>query len=103
MGLAAGRIGDNYLKRCSTPNQGTGSRNVFINGRAAARLGDKTLPYQEKVPCPKCCQTHVATVITGSSSVFMNGRSAEAIRDLALGITGTFPLIQGSKNTFIGR
>lgn len=102
MSLAAGRIGDKYLKRCSTPVQGTGSPNVFINNRAAARLGDKTLPYEEKVPCPKCCQTHKATVITGSSRVFINGRSAETIKDLALGITGTFPLVQGSKNTFMG-
>jgi uncharacterized Zn-binding protein involved in type VI secretion len=101
MGLAAGRIGDNYLKRCSTPVQGTGSPNVFVNGRAKSRLGDKTLPYQEKVPCPKCCQTHVATVITGSKSVFVNGVSAETMRNLALGITGTFPLIQGSENTFL--
>ena len=103
MALAAGRIGDTYLKRCSTPVQGTGSPNVFVNGRAKSRLGDRTLPYEEKVPCPKCCQTHVATVITGSSSVFVNGRSAETIRDRALGITGLLMMNSGSRNTFCGR
>lgn len=102
MASAVGRIGDQYLKRCNTPTQGTGSRNVFVNSRASARIGDKTVPYEEKVPCPKCCQTHVAPVITGSRRVFANGRSIELIGDRALGITGTFPLIQGSKNTFAG-
>jgi uncharacterized Zn-binding protein involved in type VI secretion len=102
MASSLGRIGDQYLKRCNTPVQGTGSPNVFINGRSNSRIGDKTVPYQEIVPCPKCCKTHVATVITGSSKVFTNGISAELIGKLALGITGTFPLVKGSESCFGG-
>lgn len=102
MPSSLGRIGDQYLNRCNTPVQGTGSKNVFVNSRASSRIGDKTVPYQENVPCPKCCQTHVAPVITGSKRVFANGLSVELIGDRALGITGTFPLIRGSENTFGG-
>ena len=100
MTKALGRVGDQYLNRCNTPVQGTGSPSVFINSRASSRVGDRTVPYQEKVPCPKCCTTHVAPVITGSSKIFVNGIASELIGDRALGITGTFPLIKGSENTF---
>lgn len=99
--LASGRIGDQYLKRCNTPIQGTGSPNVFANALAKSKLGDRTIPYQEKVPCPKCCKTHVAPVITGSKKVFVNGISSEVLTNLALGITGTFPLIKGSPSVFM--
>lgn len=100
MTLALGRISDQYLKRCNTPLQGTGSPNVFVNQLAASTIGKQTIPYQEIVPCPKCCETHVAPVITGSSKLFINGLAAERISDLALGITGTFPLVKGSRNVF---
>lgn len=101
MSLAAGRIGDEYLKRCNTPVQGTGSPNVFTNQLAASTIGKQTIPYQEIVPCPKCCQTYVAPVITGSKKVFINGLAAERLSDLALGITGKFPLVKGSPNVFM--
>lgn len=99
--LASGRIGDEYLKRCNTPIQGTGSPNVFINALSKSKLGDRTIPYQEIVPCPKCCTTHVAPVITGSSKVFTNGISSEVLGSLALGITGSFPLVKGSSSVFM--
>lgn len=100
MALALGRISDQYLNRCNTPIQGTGSPNVFIGQLSASTVGKRTIPYQETVPCPKCCQTHVAPVITGSSKLFINGIAAERLSDKALGITGTFPLIKGAVNVF---
>lgn len=99
--LATGRIGDQYLKRCNVPLQGTGSPNVFANMIAVRTVGKQTIPYQEIVPCPKCCQTHVAPVITGSPKVFVNGISIGRLSSLALGITGSFPETVGSPNVFV--
>lgn len=98
---ATGRIGDVYLNRCSTPVQGTGAPTVFMEQLAASRLGDKTLPYQEIVPCPECCRTHTATVLVGSPKVFSMGIAQQAIGDVALGITGTFPLLKGAPTVYV--
>lgn len=102
MALAAGKIGDQFQNRCNVPTLGTGSPNVFVNLRANGNLGKRTIPFLERVPCPKCCTTYVAPVITGSPSVFINGIGALRLTNLALGITGTFSLIKGSPNTFFG-
>lgn len=99
--LATGRIGDQYLKRCNVPTQGTGSPNVFANQLAVSTIGKQTIPYQEIVPCPTCCKTHVAPVIQGSKKVFVNGLSIGSIGDKALGITGQFPLSKASPNVFV--
>ena len=98
---STGRIGDVYINRCSTPVQGTGAPTVFMEQLAASRIGDKTLPYQEIVPCPKCCKTFIATVLTGSPKVFSQGLAQQAIGDQALGITGTFPLLSGAPTVFM--
>ena len=98
---AAGGIGDPYLNRCNTPVQGTGSPNVFNEQVASSRIGDVTIPYQEIVPCPKCCKTHTAPVIVGSPKVFVNQIAAQRIGDLALGITGKFPLIKGAITVYM--
>jgi hypothetical protein len=101
MGIAVGRIGSAYQLRCSVPLQGEGSPTDFTEILAMARLGDDTIPYQEIVPCPKCCQTYVASLITGSPTVFVNGIAASGIGDLALGITGAFPMVEGSPTVFV--
>lgn len=101
MTFAASRIGDQFMKRCNVPALGTGSPNVFVNNLANGTIGKTTVPYQEKVPCPKCCKTHVAPVITGSKKVFVNNLASSHLSDLALGITGKFPLVKGSSNVFI--
>ena len=98
---STGRIGDVYINRCSTPVQGTGAPTVFMEQLAASRIGDKTLPYQEIVPCPKCCKTHTATVLSGSPKVFATGSAVEAIGDMALGITGSFSLLKGAPTVFV--
>lgn len=98
---AAGRIGDAYINRCSTPVQGTGAPTVFMEQLASSRIGDRTIPYQEIVPCPKCCKTFTATVLSGSKKVFCQGLAQEAIGDKALGISGSFPLLMGAKTVFV--
>ena len=94
-------ISNAYLNRCNTPVQATGSPNVFVNKLAKSRIADQTAPYLEIVPCPKCCTTHVAPVITGSPKCFTNVIASERLGDLALGITGKFPIIVGSPNVFM--
>jgi uncharacterized Zn-binding protein involved in type VI secretion len=98
---AAGRIGDVYINRCTTPIQGTGAPTVFMEQLAASRIGDRTIPYQEIVPCPKCCKTFKATVLSGSKKVFSQGLAQEAIADKALGISGSFPLLKGAKTVYV--
>ena len=101
MGLAASRISDQFQKRCNVPALGTGSPNVFVNQLAHGTITKRTIPYQEKVPCPKCCKTFVAQFISGSPKVFVNGIASSNLSLLALGITGTFPLVKGSPSVFI--
>lgn len=98
---ATGRIGDQWQNRCSTPLTGTGSPNVFANKLAITSIGKQTIPYQERVPCPTCCTTHVAPILTGSKKVFVNRIAAGEIGSTALGITGTFPLQKGSPSVFV--
>jgi uncharacterized Zn-binding protein involved in type VI secretion len=98
---AAGTIGKVYINRCSTPVQGMGAPTVFSEQMANSTIGDKTLPYQEIVPCPKCCKTHTASVLIGSPKVFVQGQASLRIGDLALGITGTFPLLSGAPTVFM--
>lgn len=100
MGRAVGTIGHKYINRCSTPVQGEGSPNVFVNSRAVGTIGTKTLPYQEIVPCKECCRTHTGTVLEGSPTVFVNGKALLRIGDKHLGITGQHPLLEGSPNVF---
>jgi uncharacterized Zn-binding protein involved in type VI secretion len=100
MPQAVGRIGDQFLNRCSTPVLGVGSANVFVNSQAVGTIGSKTLTYEEIVPCKECCRSHQATVIQGSPTVFVNGKAMLRIGDKALGITGSFPLLKGSPNVF---
>ena len=99
--LASGRIGDPYKKRCTVPTNGKGAETVYADQQAMTRIGDKTIPYMEIVPCPKCCKKYVAPVFSASPKVFIEGQAAERIGDLAQGITGVFPLYKGSKTVFL--
>ena len=101
-GLASVAIGADYLNRCSTPVQGQGSPNVFVSGLGQATISFDTIPYQDIVPCPTCCQTYVAPLIGGSANVFVSGLSASRISDEVLGLSGTIPALVGSPNVFIG-
>ncbi len=67
----------------------SGSPNVFINGRHAAKVGSTT--------------THPCTVVSGSATVFINSSHAARIGDLLSCFCGTQGHITGgSTNVFIG-
>jgi uncharacterized Zn-binding protein involved in type VI secretion len=70
---AAARQGDAGVPHCSPYVIATGSSDVKINGRGAARVGDVSAPHL--VPARRCFP-HVAPIVTGSTSVFINGRPA---------------------------
>lgn len=65
------------------------SPNVYINGRAAGRVGDSYAPHG----------THSGTIASGSASVFINGKAAGRVGD-PVSCGGT--VAEGSSNVFIG-
>jgi uncharacterized Zn-binding protein involved in type VI secretion len=71
-GLSAARGGD-ATSDAGTPVVG-GSPNVFINGRPAATLGDKT-------GCG-------GVTVGGAANVFINGKPAARVGDLTTGCPG---------------
>jgi len=93
---AAARIGDLDLVHCSVPVRGQGSPNVFVNGMAWSREGDKNVAHLlPGAPCP----THDAPIGKGSSKVKINGKGAGRIGDA---IDGCTAVAQGSPNVFAG-
>lgn len=74
----------------------TGSPNVFINGAAAHRVGDKG-------PC-NCPHGGTFQSVSGSSTVFVNGRpltrTGDATACIACGCGGVH--VSGSGNVFVG-
>lgn len=81
---AAARFGDLGVPHCSPYVIATGSTDVFINGRPAARVGDISSPH--KVPA-RICFNHVAPIVIGSTSVFINGRPAAYVGSYLAGCT----------------
>jgi len=87
----AARVGD-VVSKCKKGKPPTpiisGSGNVFINGKPAARKGDPAAPHP-----------HPRLISSGSGSVFINGKPAARKGDsncFASKIT------QGSSNVFFG-
>lgn len=94
---AAARVGDPGVPHCSAYVIATGSTDVSINGRPAARVGDLSAPHLR--PAGIICVTHVAPIVKGSSSVFINGRPAARQGDPLGGCTS---VALGSPNVNIG-
>lgn len=69
---AAARQGDPGLVHCTGYTIATGSPNVRINNKPAARVGDSSTAH--KKPGGKNCVIHTATIGTGSSSVRVNNK-----------------------------
>ena len=69
---AAARKGDPGLVHCTAYTIATGSPNVSINNKPAARVGDSSTAH--KKPGGKNCVIHKATIGTGSSSVRVNNK-----------------------------
>lgn len=93
---AAARQGDAGVPHCSPYVIATGSGDVKINGRSAARIGDVSTSH--KVPA-RICFSHVAPIIRGSSSVNINGRPAARVGDNLAGCT---LVATGSSDVIIG-
>lgn len=93
---AATRVGDNDTGHDACPPRAlsSGSPNVFINGKAAGRIGDSYPPHSCDIHLP-----HGGVIASGSSSVFINGIPAGRIGD-AVSCGGS--VAQGSENVFIG-
>lgn len=72
----------------------TGSPNVFINGKAAGRVGDSYAPHGCIIH-----PSHSGTIASGSGSVFINGKPAGRIGD-PVSCGGS--VAEGSDNVFIG-
>ena len=94
MGQAVARLGDSSAGHCFSPRGNiSGSGNVFINGIAAHRVGDKW-------PTHTCGNSsHASTTSQGSSTVFVNGVALARVGDkLDCGDT----ISQGSSSVFAG-
>lgn len=94
---AAARQGDAGVKHCSSYVIATGSGDVIINGRGAARVGDSSTPHLR--PGGKRCVAHQSSISQGSGSVYINGRPAARVGD-ALG--GCTQVATGSADVIIG-
>ena len=73
---AAARRGDAGIPHCSPYVIASGSGDVIINGRGAARVGDRSVPHLRP---GKRCPTHTAAIVTGVGSVLINGRPAATV------------------------
>jgi uncharacterized Zn-binding protein involved in type VI secretion len=93
---AAARRGDPGLIHCSPWTIANGSPDVYINGRPAARVGDKTsLHLRPGLICPP----HTAAISQGAATVFINGRPAARVGSAVAGCT---KVIGGSSDVEIG-
>ena len=96
---AAARQGDSGVPHCSGYTIATGSSNVLINGRQAARVGDTSTPHLYPSGGRPPCKPHTASITSGSGTVFINGRPAARVGD---GLGGCTAVGSGSFNVFIG-
>lgn len=94
---AAARKGDAGAVHCTSYTIATGSENVFIDGKPAARNGDSSTIHQK--PLGNKCVPHVSTIIASNSTVFVNGRPIAVVGDRLSECT---QIIEGSSSVFIG-
>lgn len=87
-----GDIGTDHEGAPPTPIM-TGSQDIIIDNKSAARVGDKLAPHAKPGSPP-----HDRTITTGSSTVFFNGKPA-AITGSAVGCGG---VIIGGSSVIIG-
>lgn len=93
---AAARKNDLGVPHCSTFRIQTGSDDVYINDRPAARERDSSTPHLRPA---RRCVSHVSRISRGSRSVYINGRPAARVDDPFAGCTR---VAQGSPNVDIG-
>ena len=82
---------------CPHPGVGpvvTGSPDVFINTKPAARLGDLGIHAA-------CCGPNNFTIAKGSPTVYVNGKPLARLQDKTKHCGGSGPLIEGSPDVLI--
>lgn len=79
---------------CPPVDLASGSSNVFVNGKAAGRVGDPYNPHGCQVHAP-----HSGVIASGSGSVFINGIPAGRIGD-SVSCGGS--VAEGSPDVFVG-
>jgi uncharacterized Zn-binding protein involved in type VI secretion len=125
---AAARKSDKCVPHCSPFTIAKGSTSVFVDGKAASRVGDSVTPHKKGggaagaagtaasigakfAPPPYSialavvgklvkCSSHTPQIGTGSSSVFINGKAAAFVGS---SITGCTSVASGSQTVFIGK
>lgn len=73
----------------------SGSPNVFVNSKAATRVGDTGVHAG-------CCGPNTWKAVAGSATVFINGRAAHRKGDKDQHCGGGGNMIEGSPNVFVG-
>lgn len=78
---AIARIGDPATQHpCGgQANPAEGSPNVFVEGVAVHRLGDRNVAHSFNAP--PTCVPHSTTLVSGSGSVFVNGKAVARVGD----------------------
>jgi uncharacterized Zn-binding protein involved in type VI secretion len=94
---AAARKGDAGVPHCGPYVIATGSSDVIINGRGAARVGDTSTSHLR--PAGRKCAVHAPPIIRGSASVIINGRPAARVGDALSSCT---LVASGSSDVIIG-
>ena len=94
---AAARMGDPGTVHCGAYNIATGSPNVFINNKPAARVGDTSTVHLQ--PGGKHCVPHTSTIVVGSGTVFVNNKPLAYVGS-ALGACTV--IAAGSENVIVG-
>lgn len=86
---------------CPSVEVTSGSENVFVNNKPAARVGDICAEHNCK-GSPLRHETHVPVLVSGSQNVFVNSRPAARVGDKVLCLGGIeSEIISGSQNVFI--
>ena len=83
---------------CAHPAEGpatSGSPDVFVNGKAAVRVGDVGVHAA-------CCGPNTWTAKMGSDSVFVNGKPLHRLGDMDQHCGGVGKMIQGSPDVIAG-
>jgi uncharacterized Zn-binding protein involved in type VI secretion len=93
---AVARAGDAGVIHCSAFKIAQGSNNVSVNGKPAARVGDKNTLHKN---LGKKCPPHITAISKGSRSVYVNNRPLARVGDSFAQCTR---VAQGSPNVFAG-
>ena len=96
---AAAKVGDLGTPFVTVPIIITGSPDVFINGRPAARENDITASFQKREGQKTIVVTSTILAPSGVPTVFINGKP---VAQIGTPMTNGAKIITGSESVFIG-